>query len=58
MIMENILRIIAEILSNIYEFINYGLKFNRSKKLENKWEWDRNNIFSKFISLYYPGKDD
>lgn len=36
MIMENILRIIAEILSNIYEFINYGLKFNRSKKLENK----------------------
>ena len=40
MIMENILRIIAEILSNIYEFINYGLKFNRSKKLENKWAWD------------------
>lgn len=38
MIMENILRIIAEILSNIYEFINYGLKFNRSKKLENKCE--------------------
>lgn len=29
-----------------------------SKLFKKEWEWDRNNIFSKFISLYYPGKDD
>lgn len=43
--MESILKVIVEILSNIYDFINYGLKFNHSKKQTIKTKIRNNSYF-------------
>ncbi len=38
--------------------VNEYLNFKRYIEHGDSWEWDRNDIFAKFISSSHPGKVD